>query len=194
MKKLLLRSLLLVVTLLTGITSVNAETVNFDFTANEWGLPTGTTLARDKGYITVPIVKDGVSLVFKYGTASSLPYYIYDPSWGVDNPQVRVLKNNVMKVMAPEGKAITKITTSLTIYAPISSRQLRTLRANSVFAFPYFTCKDGLSARMARLFFARNSIRLLGALGTPLSFIYLCIVFRNRTPHVEAILTLRKTM
>lgn len=110
MKKMLLRMMLLAVALLTGVTSMNAETVNFDFTANEWNLPTGTTLARDKGYITAPIEKDGVSLVFKYGTASSLPYYILDPSWGVNDPQVRILKNNVMKVMAPEGKAITKIT------------------------------------------------------------------------------------
>ncbi|MBR1551633.1 MAG: hypothetical protein IJ632_04860 [Muribaculaceae bacterium] len=100
MRKSLLSTILAVVAF--AITA-SAQTVNFDFAANEWNHPLGTSLNRAKGYITAPIEKDGVSIVFKYGTATSRPYYIET------GPQVRVLNKNVMKIYAPQGKAITKI-------------------------------------------------------------------------------------
>ncbi len=75
--------------------------VTFDFTANEWGHATGT-VSNATTELT-KLSKDNVDIIFKYGTRSTLPYY------NSNGPQVRVMQNNVIKVYAPEGKAVTKI-------------------------------------------------------------------------------------
>ena len=115
MKKLFLNSFFL--TLVVALFSANslwAQEVTFDFAANEWNHPLGAGLDADKGNIVAPLEKDGVNLVFKRcglkasstqkkdATGTTSPRY-----W--DGPQVRIYKYNVLKVMAPAGKAITKI-------------------------------------------------------------------------------------
>lgn len=97
MKKIL--SLLTV--LVFGLSTSWAQEVTFDFTANEWNHALGATLDPEPGNVD-ELVKDDVTLVFKQAKGTTHPRY-----W--TGPQIRLYKSNVMKVMAPEGKAVTKV-------------------------------------------------------------------------------------
>lgn len=97
--------------LLCAVTLSAQTEVTFDFNANEWGH--GITVQLDnattqKGNITEEIKKDGISLVCKQSKNTTPPRF-YAPYSTPTVPYLRILANHVMKVFAPEGKAITKI-------------------------------------------------------------------------------------
>ena len=79
------------------------ETVTFDFAANEWehALGSGTGETADAGNVD-ELKKDNVTVLFKQAAGSTHTRY-----W--TGPQIRLYSNNIMKVIAPEGKAVTKI-------------------------------------------------------------------------------------
>ena len=105
MKNHLLSSFFL--TLVVALFSVNslwAQEVTFDFSKNPWGLSENATsdfLDVDKANIKQAIVTDDVTVVVKYGKGTISPRKYTDA--------LRLYTNNIMKVYAPEGKAITKI-------------------------------------------------------------------------------------
>ena len=102
MKKTFINSFFLtLVVALFSASNLWAQEVTFDFAQNEWEHPVGTSLDPDKGNISIPIVKDDVMAVFKYGTAAT-PGRFY-------SGHVRIYNKNVLKIFAPKGKAITKI-------------------------------------------------------------------------------------
>ena len=104
MKKKLLNSFMLALALLFSA-GAWAEDVTFDFTANPWKHPTGSSSEVVSSIITEPLELQGVSMLIKQG-AGKAPYYCKTLT---DAIQLRVLKNNVMKIYAPAGKAVTKI-------------------------------------------------------------------------------------
>ena len=104
MKKKLLNSFMLALALLFSA-GAWAEDVTFDFEANPWGHPTGSSSEVVSSIITEPLELQGASMLIKQG-AGKAPYYCKTMS---NTIQLRVLKNNVMKIYAPAGKAVTKI-------------------------------------------------------------------------------------
>ena len=96
-----------------------AEDVTFDFTANEWNHPlsSGNSFSDaakyNAGNIHVALPKNGVDVIFKQGATqmtsktgtNTCPKYFEASSV----KHIRFFKNNVMKVFAPAGKAITQI-------------------------------------------------------------------------------------
>lgn len=114
-----MRKLLLSVVALAWVAVASAQTdVTFDFNANEWNLPlsSGNSLepvAYNNGNISDAISKDGVDVVFKQGArnmtsvtgTNTCPKY-FEAS---NIKHIRFFNKNIMKVLAPAGKAITKI-------------------------------------------------------------------------------------
>lgn len=98
-----MKKLLLSFAALLCAATLSAQTeVTFDFDANEWGLPEVTdALNPSTGDIKQSIIKNDVMLVVKYGTGTTSPRMY--PA------HMRLYSNNVAKIFAPEGKAITKI-------------------------------------------------------------------------------------
>jgi len=79
-------------------------TATFDFTANEWNNPTATSSLDAASAPIGTLEKDGIKAVFKRATGNQ-PYYFANST----TAQARLLKNNILKVIAPEGKAILKV-------------------------------------------------------------------------------------
>lgn len=77
---------------------VTGTEVTFDFVANEWNHTLSTALNPDAGNID-ELTKDDIKLVLKQAQGSN-------PSRYYTGPQLRVFNKNIIKVMAPEGKAI----------------------------------------------------------------------------------------
>ena len=106
-----MRKLLLLVVALAWVAVASAQTdVTFDFNANEWGH--GVTVAFDnsttnKGNITESVIKDEVEIVFKQSKSGTPPRFY--ASSATASPCARVLSNHILKVFAPEGKAVTKV-------------------------------------------------------------------------------------
>ena len=96
------RILFLMTLLLTMLYGRAATEVTFDFAANEWKHPLGTTLDGDPGNLD-ELMKDDVLVVFKQAKHKDYP-----PRYWT-GPQVRAYTNNIIRVVAPTGKAITKI-------------------------------------------------------------------------------------
>ena len=88
--------------LLTMLYGRAATEVTFDFAANEWKHPLGTALDSDPGNLD-ELTKDDVLVVFKQAKHKDYP-----PRYWT-GPQVRAYTNNIIRVVAPTGKAITKI-------------------------------------------------------------------------------------
>ena len=86
------------------------ETVLFDFEANEWNHAVTVQLGDDQnaGNITEPVVKEGISLLCKQGSASALPRF-YRTMAAESKPYLRVLKGAIFKIYAPADKAIAKV-------------------------------------------------------------------------------------
>lgn len=106
-----MRKLLLSVVALAWVAVASAQTdVTFDFNANEW--EHGVTIflntsSTDKGNITEAVTKDGVDIVFKQSKSGTPPRFY--ASSATASPYARVLSNHILKVFAPEGKAVTKV-------------------------------------------------------------------------------------
>ena len=96
------RILFLMTLLLTILYGRAATEVTFDFAANEWKHPLGTALDSDPGNLD-ELTKDDVLVVFKQAKHKDYP-----PRYWT-GPQVRAYTNNIIRVVAPTGKAITKI-------------------------------------------------------------------------------------
>ena len=96
------RFLFLMTLLLTMLYGRAATEVTFDFAANEWKHPLGTALDSDPGNLD-ELTKDDVLVVFKQAKHKDYP-----PRYWT-GPQVRAYTNNIIRVVAPTGKAITKI-------------------------------------------------------------------------------------
>ncbi len=96
------RILFLMTLLLTMLYGRAATEVTFDFAANEWKHPLGTALDSDPGNLD-ELTKDDVLVVFKQAKHKDYP-----PRYWT-GPQVRAYTNNIIRVVAPTGKAITKI-------------------------------------------------------------------------------------
>lgn len=85
--------------------------VTFDFNANEWGHGVTVQLestTTNNGNITEAIIKDGVEIVCKQSKNSTPPRF-YASYSAPTVPYLRILSNHIVKVFAPEGKAVTKI-------------------------------------------------------------------------------------
>lgn len=99
MKKILLSFAALMI---AAVASAQTD-VTFDFSANEWGLPTVTdALSPNDGNVRQDMTKDGAVVVAKYGIGTTSPRMY-------NNAHLRLYTNNILKVYAPEGKAISKI-------------------------------------------------------------------------------------
>ena len=96
------RFLFLMTLLMTMLYGRAATEVTFDFTANEWNHPLGTSLDGDPGNLD-ELTKDDVLVVFKQAKHKDYPPRYWS------GPQVRAYTNNIIRVVAPTGKAITKI-------------------------------------------------------------------------------------
>ena len=121
MKKMLLSFAALMI---AAVASAQTD-VTFDFTANEWNHPLSSgSLLTDKalynqGNISDALSKEGIDIVFKQGArlitigtdedkgskANTCPKYFEANSV----KHIRIFNKNIMKVLAPAGKAITKI-------------------------------------------------------------------------------------
>jgi len=105
MKNYLLSSFFL--TLVVALFSVNslwAQEVTYDFSKNPWGLTENASsdfTNLDKANIKQALVTDDVTVVVKYGKGTTSPRKYTDA--------LRLYSNNILKVYAPEGKAITRI-------------------------------------------------------------------------------------
>ncbi len=76
----------------------------FDFVANKWGYPTvSSSMDREKAPLGT-FEKDGAKVVFK--RAGGNQGYYYNNGTLVE---ARMMNKNILKVIAPEGKAITKV-------------------------------------------------------------------------------------
>ena len=94
--------LFLLTLLMTMLYGRAATEVTFDFTANEWKHPLGTSLEGDPGNLD-ELTKDDVLVVFKQAKHKDYPPRYWS------GPQIRAYTNNIIRVVAPTGKAITKI-------------------------------------------------------------------------------------
>ncbi|MBO5625315.1 MAG: DUF4957 domain-containing protein, partial [Prevotella sp.] len=94
--------LFLLTLLMTMLYGRAATEVTFDFTANEWNHPLGTALEGDPGNLD-DLTKDDVLVVFKQAKHKDYPPRYWS------GPQIRAYTNNIIRVVAPTGKAITKI-------------------------------------------------------------------------------------
>ena len=119
-KRTLLNSFFLtLLSLVFSASNLWAQEVTFDFTSNEWDYPlsSGSSFSDaakyNAGNIHDSFPKDGVEVVFKQGATSTTSVTgtntcsKYFEASNVKH--IRFFKNNVMKVFAPAGKAITKI-------------------------------------------------------------------------------------
>lgn len=106
-----LKTLLVAFVLSCFAATASAESITFDFAANEWGLPLSSNEEgmADVGNITAPIVKDGVSLTFDQGGASTHPRMWNSGGKGQLRLYGKNNAGNTMTVSAPDGHKITKV-------------------------------------------------------------------------------------
>ena len=122
-------SLLLMFILSLGFTAY-ADSVTFDFNANEWGLPLGSGSGESAAAGNLhgkEIEKDSIVISFDATNTASANSQVR--MWSTKaGGQLRVYKGCTMTITAPAGKAISKIYFD---YETTSSRTYMTLEANT---------------------------------------------------------------